>query len=631
MLEPASDTRKCVRAENEHNRPAAVIEFRKRCIENGYKPIPVRSQSKQPVGKQWQHGAPEEQLLAINPKALNTGVLTAGLRCFDGDVEDPQVAAALKKKILAWCPGALIRTRANSSRFAVLVRAAEGEPVKRSVSGPHGQLEALGAGQQVVAHGVHSSGALIEWEGGRGPDTVPRDQLPALAENQVEQLLTECAALLGLNNSTTSPAAISNVFEQPLVTGQSTLIGLTAPLVNELGAGIDIPEWFDGLFPGEKGTLVGACLNQIDNRTNDPRDRWLLAVLAAADAGRRGCPDAEQIARDWSRRGAKWTGDADFETAWNSAKPGAVTIGTLLWMAKQAGLDLSAWRDLSLGRIQGTSAAGSALGTTLTALQQQQQRAMHVSALALVPEKREWLHGTDAMRCAVTLVVAAGARGKSIWLIVLALACASGRPLLGAKVFGGPLRVLVLSAEDPTSEVARRVRAAMHHHGLKDADVAGLYIIGADTWGLPLLRCSGNVPAPHEAGWEALNAEIDRINPDIIILDPLLSLMGGVDGNNNSAAAIFMGKLVKLAADRRVAIVVAHHAAKGRDPTSAESAMGAASFVNFARIALTIEPLSEKDASRIGVPPWNVDLSSEYSASNRTLVRPRRVTDGFDT
>jgi hypothetical protein len=69
---------------------------------------------------------------------------------------------------------------------------------------------------------------------------------------------------------------------------------------------------------------------------------------------------------------------------------------------------------------------------------------------------------------------------------------------------------------------------------------------------------------------------------------------------------MFMGTLVKLAADRRMAVVVAHHAAKGRDPTSAESAMGAASFVNFARIALTIDPLSEKDASRVGVPPWEV-------------------------
>ena len=78
----------------------------------------------------------------------------------------------------------------------------------------------------------------------------------------------------------------------------------------------------------------------------------------------------------------------------------------------------------------------------------------------------------------------------------------------------------------------------MQHHRLNDADLPGLHIIGADTWGFPLLGCMGNMPVPHKPGWDALNAEIGRINPDVIILDPLLSLMGGVDGNNNSAAAI---------------------------------------------------------------------------------------------
>jgi RecA-family ATPase len=144
----------------------------------------------------------------------------------------------------------------------------------------------------------------------------------------------------------------------------------------------------------------------------------------------------------------------------------------------------------------------------------------------------------------------------------------------------------------------------MQHHGLSDQDVAGLHIIGANDWGLSLLRAVGNTPALDQRGWDALNAEVDDIDPDILILDPLLSLMGGVDGNNNSAAAVLMGGLVKLAAERRLAIVVAHHAAKGRDPASAESAMGAASFVNFSRIGLSVEPLAEKNAARIGVAPW---------------------------
>jgi hypothetical protein len=146
----------------------------------------------------------------------------------------------------------------------------------------------------------------------------------------------------------------------------------------------------------------------------------------------------------------------------------------------------------------------------------------------------------------------------------------------------------------------------MQHHQLNDSDVPGLYVIGADKWGLSLLRSVGNVPVPDEQGWSALDAELDQIKPDLLVADPMMSMMGGVDGNNNSAAAALMGKLVKLAADRHMAIAIAHHAAKGRDPTSQDSAMGAATFVNFARTVLTIDSLSEKDAPRIGVAPWEV-------------------------
>lgn len=99
-------------------------------------------------------------------------------------------------------------------------------------------------------------------------------------------------------------------------------------------------------------------------------------------------------------------------------------------------------------------------------------------------------------------------------------------------------------------------------------------------------------------------AELDQINPDVLIIDPLINVMGGVDANNNSAAAVLMWRFAGLAATRRIAVMIAHHAAKGRDPKSAESAMGAATFVNLCRIVLSIEPLDPKDAARVGLPSW---------------------------
>jgi hypothetical protein len=190
----------------------SVRDFRDPASANGYRLVPVRTGSKQPAGKDWQHGADTERLRNVTEDELNTGILAAGLRCLDVDVDDLQIAAAIKTKIVAHFPGAIIRGRANSPRFAAVVRAAEGEPGKGSVAGQHGQLEVLGAGQQFVSHGTHSSGVLIEWENGRGPHTVPRDQLPAVTEGQITTLLNECAALLGSTRSVTGAAAATNLF-----------------------------------------------------------------------------------------------------------------------------------------------------------------------------------------------------------------------------------------------------------------------------------------------------------------------------------------------------------------------------------------------------------------------------------
>ena len=249
-------------------------------------------------------------------------------------------------------------------------------------------------------------------------------------------------------------------------------------------------------------------------------------------------------------------------------------------------------------------------------------RAIPVSGLPLIPPKRQWLHGTDLVRGAVSVLVAPGGRAKSTWLLTCALACASGRQLLGAHVFGGPLRVLCLSTEDGVSEMALRLRAAMKHYGLADADVPGLFIIGADAWGLPLLKADGNRAILDQRGVDALAAELDHTNADLLIIDPLINVMGGVNGNDNAAAALLMRHLAGLATTRHIAVALAHHASKGRDPASAESAMGAASFTNLARIALAIEPLDEENAGKIGVPPWEAKSLFRIIGTKQNFAPP---------
>jgi len=295
------------------------------------------------------------------------------------------------------------------------------------------------------------------------------------------------------------------------------------------------------------------------------------------------------------------------------ARDKPITIATVFDLAKKHG-----WRGWS----PADDAASASSAEQANAQQSNSHRAIPISGLPLIPPKREWVHGNDLMRRAVSMLVAPGGRAKTTWLLTCALACASGRPLLGAHVYGGSKRVLYLSAEDSTNEIALRLRAAMQHHVLSGTDVSGLHIIGAENWGLKLLGASRGTVAIDQRGLDALNAELDALQPDVLILDPLINLMGGVDSNDNSAAAQLMGQFVALAAQRGMAVMMAHHAAKGRDPTSAESAMGAASFVNLSRIVLSIEPLAEKDAGQLGLPPWDAKLVFRIGGTKQNFSPP---------
>lgn len=584
--------------------PDEIRAFRQRAMANGYSLVRVRSGSKAPLPHDWQHGDRPGLLLDVQPDALNTGLVLAGLRCIDIDVDDPQLISKIMDAARIKLPtSALLRSRANSPRLAMLFRAAEGQPPKRVLRGTKSKIEVLGAGQQVVAHGLHPTGAALTWSDGRGPDTVSLADVPTVIEDQITRFLDACASLLGANiPSGSSPHHASAAVPSIFTTVPPHLQGLAD--TGELGAGIERRDWFKLLTPEEQSDLVRASLNKLDNRTSDPRARWLDALFATAHADQLGCPDAHDLALDWSKRGASWTSEADFETAWRSykTKPGGITIGTLLRMAREAGLDVSSWHNLAVARWRGVPSEEA--GPVASPSASSAGRALPIANLPQLPAKRQWLHGTDLVRGAVSLLVAPGGRGKTSWIIALSLACASGQQLLGSHVFGGQLDVLFINAEDGTSELALRFRAAMQHHGLTDDDVPGLHVAGADILGITLLRPDGGVVRRNESGWIALTTELDRIQPDVLVLDPLVSLMGGASVNDNAAATLLMGGLISLAAERRIGIMVAHHASKGRDPMSAESAMGAASFVNLARIALAIEPLAEKDAPQVGLPSW---------------------------
>jgi hypothetical protein len=132
----------------------------------------------------------------VSPHALNTGILCDGLRVIDIDIDNRKVVHllwTLAEEIFTR-PGH-VRWRANSSRIALICRAAVGEPTKRSIAGREGKIEILGRGQQIVIDGMHPSGFPIR----RSPedDTEWRlDQLTVVTEDQVDAFLARAADII---------------------------------------------------------------------------------------------------------------------------------------------------------------------------------------------------------------------------------------------------------------------------------------------------------------------------------------------------------------------------------------------------------------------------------------------------
>jgi AAA domain/Primase C terminal 2 (PriCT-2)/Bifunctional DNA primase/polymerase, N-terminal len=587
-----------------------VHGFRERAIGNGYPVIRVRSHSKAPYAQNWRRGESPEALSVVQPEAANTGLVLSGYRCIDCDIDDSQLVLETIRAARKHLPcGAIIRRRANSPRMALLYRAAEGQPCKRMVKGPKGKIEILGLGQQVVVHGLHPSGAVIAWQNGRGPDTVPHDQVPAVSEQQITAFLSACAPLLGATIPEAEINGTVNAFglELPPQFGKFSDRFKHVPAENDLAAGIESPNWFSALHPGEKSALVQACLNALDNRTNDPRDRWLTALFAAADAEGLGCSDARQLALDWSQRGASWTNEADFETAWASykLKPGGVTIGSLLGMAADGGLDLSPWRDAALARLRGTS--GEAPGQAVQAAPSGTPIDSH-GFLTIdpdhMPPHRQWSISTKLINGEVTVLAAKGGWGKSAYSISMACSAASGRDFLEQKVWGGAKRVVYINSEDDTDELQRRFIAAARHHQLAKPDLARIMVRGVNTPGHETLTIGDeSAPRVNDIGFTALEAIITKAEPDIVILDPLGTFCpAGL--NHNGVMSQVLLRLKRLAKKHGCAMLVVHHTRKDTDLTNIDAIGGASAIVNQARVAIMIARMTPEEAKNFkGILP----------------------------
>jgi hypothetical protein len=220
---------------------------------------------------------------------------------------------------------------------------------------------------------------------------------------------------------------------------------------------------------------------------------------------------------------------------------------------------------------------------------------------------RRFLYGNDAVRGEITMLASPGGAGKSSLAIGMAVSIATGKELLGEKVRGSDLKVLLINAEDSTDEIRRRVWAFCLAHIVAEIEISRLYAAGADdgrVQGLSFLRTNEKGHSELDAaGFAQLRAALQSLAPDLVILDPFVALCANGNMNDNPSMSLVMRALKGLAAEFDCAILVVHHTRKNADAGIADAISGAASMVNLARRAIMPVPLSAEEATALAILP----------------------------
>jgi RecA-family ATPase len=355
--------------------------------------------------------------------------------------------------------------------------------------------------------------------------------------------------------------------------------------------------WFNNLSPEQKNAALDHALHTLAANTkflelgeNGGNNDTYFGIMTSA--ARSGASNAEDL---WVKHAAK-AKDADpeeklredFERCRASEYKG-ITIGTLLFLAQQAGADFNKWKEQ-------TPATPARPPVTWSAAELQ-------VSFSNIPHRR-WLYGTRLIRGEITVLAAPGGAGKTALASGIAVEIAAGNKKLGETLWGSKdQKVLYINGEDTRAEIARRLWAFCQEHNLLEQDITRLYVTAVDdarVLSMSFLRVKERATVLNEDGFNCLQAALESLRPDLVVFDSLVVFCGGGNMNDNAVMSLVMSKLKALAVQFDCAILIVHHTRKGRslddDPAGeAERISGAAAIVNLARRALMPVTMTEAE------------------------------------
>lgn len=150
-------------------------------------------------------------------------------------------------------------------------------------------------------------------------------------------------------------------------------------------------------------------------------------------------------------------------------------------------------------------------------------------------------------------VIGALPKSSKSWLTLeMAIAVATGTPCLGRFPVSRPGPVLLYAAEDSLAMVRERLEGLCRHRGVKFRDLE-VHVITE-----PVIRLD------RDEDRRRLSETVSRLQPRLLILDPLVRICGRLDENVAGEVAAFLAYLRGLQRAHRLALILVHHARKAQ-------------------------------------------------------------------
>jgi AAA domain len=245
------------------------------------------------------------------------------------------------------------------------------------------------------------------------------------------------------------------------------------------------------------------------------------------------------------------------------------------------------------------------------------------------PPPRGWLLGNAFCRNFMSSLLGDGGVGKTAVRYAQALSLASNRPLTGEHVFQRS-RVLIVSLEDNSTELRRRILAARKHHGIELADIKGWLFLSAPG------RSAGKIMASDKKGNAVLGklaAHLEAVivarKIDLVMLDPFVK-SHSVEENHNSGIDEVCQVLTDLAAKYDIGVDAPHHTSKGvAEPGNASRGRGASAMADAGRLVYTLSIMSPEDAKTFSIKEDERKYYVRVDSAKVNITKPGGVAKWF--